>query len=174
MHAKGSSNGLEQVVVQKGQDQLLQPPAPTHEQLAHELFSMNGSECFVEFPGLLNTDDEHLNGVVEINDINFNFDKQQPIDTHGFEINKEADGPIGEENLQEDSGRRQKKNFYETAKFNPRSLIELCEVTVSSCNEAEDEAHLPEIQFFNQSSRMRFRSIRQMDEYSHRLSAASF
>ena len=37
---------------------------------------MNGSECFVEFPGLLNDDDEHMNDVIEINDINFNFDKQ--------------------------------------------------------------------------------------------------
>ena len=134
-------------------------------QLAQELLSVTGSDCFVEFPGMLDNQEEELSSgkdVIGVNDINFQLQPQ--IDTQGFG-NKDADGPLGQDSLNE-SG---KGKFYETAKFNPRSLIDLVEQTVSSCNEAEDEAHLPEIQFFNQSSRMRFRSIKQVDENSHRL-----
>ena len=41
------------------------------------------------------------------------------------------------------------KNFYETAKFDPSELLNMVDETISSCNEAEDEAHLPQINFFN-------------------------
>lgn len=46
----------------------------------------------------------------------------------------------------------------------------MAEVTESSCNEAEDEAHLPEIQFFH-SDKMAFRSIKHVDDLSARLVA---
>lgn len=61
-----------------------------------------------------------------------------PIETHDFD--KEQDGPP----LFVD-GKGSAKTFFDTAKFNPRQLIEMADVTDSSCNEAEDEAHLPEI-----------------------------
>ena len=57
-------------------------------------------------------------------------------------------------------GGKKKNFFYETAKFNPKSLIDLVDVTASSCNEADDEAHLPEINFFCQlNNRIRIRTI---------------
>ena len=122
---------------------------------------MTGSDCFVEFPELLRDQDESdYDQPVEVTDININM--QLPIDTSGFG-NKDADGYFGHDSLNVDSSNKKNK-FYETAKFNPRSLAELGDQTISSCNEAEEEAHLPEIKFFNQSSRMRFRSIQQMDE----------
>ena len=60
------------------------------EQLAHELFSVTGSDCFMEFPPLLgqHTSSLGLEGasgseVVGANDINLLM-MQLPMDTHGF------------------------------------------------------------------------------------------
>ena len=61
-----------------------------------------------------------------------------PMDTQGFE----ADGPP----LLQGAEKGGTKQFYETAKSNPKQLLELVEnMTMSSCNDAEEEAHLPEI-----------------------------
>ena len=141
---------------------------------------MTGSDCFVEFPPLLNqpgiggTAVEGLGSeVVGTNDINLIM--QLPIDTHGFE---KEDGQLDSQfsNRQGSVKFNQEKKtvFYETAKFNPRQLIDLADQTISSCNDAEDEAHLPEINFFNQqSNRMAIRTIKQVREHSHRLAARS-
>ena len=141
---------------------------------------MTGSDCFVEFPPLLN---QHGIGgpvvegsgsdVVGTNDINLMM--QLPIDTHGFEkedgqLESQFSNRPGSVKFNQDK----KTVFYETAKFNPRQLIDLVDQTVSSCNDAEDEAHLPEINFFNQhSNRMAIRTIKQVRENSHRLAAQS-
>ncbi len=61
----------------------------------------------------------------------------QPVDTHGFE--KEADKSERGASLMREPAKE--KLFYETAKFNPRSLIDLVENAPSSCNEATEEAH---------------------------------
>ena len=87
--------------------------------------------------------------VVGTNDINLMM--QLPIDTHGFEkedgqLESQFSNRPGSVKFNQDK----KTVFYETAKFNPRQLIDLVDQTVSSCNDAEDEAHLPEINFFNQ------------------------
>lgn len=71
---------------------------------------------------------------------------QLPIDTHGFEKDEQSNSQRDQDAALDSVKSRNKKTiFYETAKFNPRQLIDLVDVTASSCNEAEDEAHLPEI-----------------------------
>ncbi len=81
----------------------------------------------------------------------------QPVDTHGFE--KEADKSERGASLMREPAKE--KLFYETAKFNPRSLIDLVENAPSSCNEATEEAHLPEINKFNYQNPFRkIKSIR--------------
>ena len=88
----------------------------------------------------------------------------QPVDTHGFDL-KEMDGPDSTNAYMVKSSAiptGQEKVFYETAKFNPRSLIDLVEnAGASSCNEATEEAHLPEINKFNYHNPIRkIKSIR--------------
>lgn len=69
----------------------------------------------------------------------------------------------------EQVGNDGKKAFYETAKFNPRELIDMVDLSVSSRG-AEEEAHLPTINLFSQNNRMRsFRGIRSVDEHSRQL-----
>ena len=148
---------------------------------AYELLSVTGSDCFVEFPALLNPQGSGIgiggpaggsgSEVVGTNDINLMM--QFPIDTNGFEKEEgQLDSQVS--NRRGNNGEK-KAVFYETAKFNPRQLIDLVDPTASSCNEAEDEAHLPEIQFFNQqnNNRMAIRTIKQVRENSHRLAAQS-
>lgn len=98
--------------------------------------------------------DQGRGSIVQIGDIHL-----QQIDTHGFE-KEEANGPESSAFEMEEAPNK-KKVFYETAKFNPRSLIDLVDLASSSCNEAEEEAHLPEINNFNFRYPMRiFRGIR--------------
>ena len=96
------------------------------------------------------------------------------IQTHGFaDKDEEVDGSSGwgaaGSNKGSNAGGEPKKVFYETAKFNPRQLIELVDQSVSSCNEAEEEAHLPQVQAFKKVDRMRMRSIQHVDETSYKM-----
>lgn len=93
------------------------------------------------------------------------------VDTHGFE--KEADRLSPAMGIVEEGVEKGPKNFYETAKFDPSELLNMVDDTISSCNEAEDEAHLPQINFFNQQNRMLIRSIKQVDENSRAISQQS-
>ena len=70
------------------------------------------------------------------------------VDTHGFE--READRLSPAMGTVREGVEKGPKNFYETAKFDPSELLNMVDDTISSCNEAEDEAHLPQINFFNQ------------------------
>ena len=138
-----------------------------------DILSVTGSDCFVEFPPMLAPDqmlgkeqvatEVLANQIVDINDI-------QMIDAGSVE----ADGPFGINNAAEagsakETNGEQKKEFYETAKFNPRQLIDLVDQSMSSCNEAEEEAHLPEVQAFSRNSRMRMRSIMHVDLESQKI-----
>jgi len=124
-----------------------------------DLLSVTGSDCFVEFPPLISERDQKLHAIGD--DEIF----QKRIDTNGFEFG-EADGPAAP--FEQAAG--EKKLFYETAKFNPRELIEMGDMSVSSCKDFQEEAHLPTINLFKQNNRMRsFRGIRSVDEHSRKL-----
>ena len=72
--------------------------------------------------------------------VTMNAEAQQPLDTNGFEQD--------EQKFFEQGAIDGKKLFYETAKFNPRELLDMVDLSVSSSKDAEEEAHLPTINLF--------------------------
>lgn len=67
--------------------------------------------------------------------------------TNGFE--NEADGPLPFEH----SNNEDKTLFYDTAKFSDREILDMEIKSISSVC-ADEEAHLPTINQFNQTNKM--------------------